>query len=46
MQNKYEVIGVVGEGAYGIVYKCKDRDTKEFVAIKIMFCRHTTKIWL
>ena len=34
MQNKYEVIGVVGEGAYGIVYKCKDRDTKEFVAIK------------
>ena len=34
MQNKYEVIGVVGEGAYGIVYKCKDRDTKEYVAIK------------
>lgn len=23
--NKYEVISVVGEGAYGIVLKCKNR---------------------
>ena len=34
MQNKYEVIGIVGEGAYGIVYKCKNKETGEFVAIK------------
>ena len=34
MQNKYDVIGVVGEGAYGIVYKCRNKETKEFVAIK------------
>ncbi|MCQ2820818.1 MAG: CDKL family serine/threonine-protein kinase [archaeon] len=34
MQNKYEVLGVVGEGAYGIVYKCKNRQNGEFVAIK------------
>ena len=34
MHNKYEVLGVVGEGAYGIVYKCKNKETKEFVAIK------------
>ena len=34
MQNKYEVIGIVGEGAYGIVYKCRNKETKEFVAIK------------
>ena len=34
MQNKYEVLGVVGEGAYGIVYKCRNKETKEFVAIK------------
>ena len=27
MQNKYEVIGIVGEGAYGIVYKCKNKET-------------------
>ena len=27
MQNKYEVLGVVGEGAYGIVYKCKNKET-------------------
>ena len=29
MQNKYEVLGVVGEGAYGIVYKCRNKETKE-----------------
>ena len=34
MQNKYEVLGVVGEGAYGIVYKCRNKETGEFVAIK------------
>ena len=34
MQNKYEVLGVVGEGAYGIVYKCKNKETGSFVAIK------------
>lgn len=34
MHNQYEVIGIVGEGAYGIVYKCKNKETNEFVAIK------------
>ena len=34
MQKKYEVIGVVGEGAYGVVYKCKNKETGQFVAIK------------
>ena len=34
MHNKYEVLGVVGEGAYGIVYKCKNKETNDFVAIK------------
>ncbi len=34
MENKYEIIGVVGEGAYGIVYKCRNKETGEFVAIK------------
>jgi len=34
MQNKYEVLGVVGEGAYGIVYKCKNKETGKYVAIK------------
>lgn len=34
MHNQYEVIGIVGEGAYGIVYKCKNKETGEFVAIK------------
>ena len=34
MQNKYEVLGVVGEGAYGIVYKCQNKETGRYVAIK------------
>ena len=24
--NKYEILGIVGEGAYGIVYKAKNKD--------------------
>lgn len=27
--NKYEIIGIVGEGAYGIVYKAKNKETNE-----------------
>ena len=34
MKKKYEVLGVVGEGAYGIVYKCKNKETGHYVAIK------------
>lgn len=25
--NKYEIIGIVGEGAYGVVYKAKNKET-------------------
>jgi len=25
--NKYEIINIVGEGAYGIVYKAKNKET-------------------
>lgn len=32
--NKYEVLGVVGEGAYGVVLKCRNKETTEVVAIK------------
>ena len=37
--NKYEVLGVVGEGniflgAYGVVLKCRNKDSNEIVAIK------------
>jgi len=27
--NKYEVLGIVGEGAYGVVLKCKHKETGE-----------------
>ncbi|XP_058941068.2 cyclin-dependent kinase-like 5 [Pocillopora verrucosa] len=32
--NKYEVLGVVGEGAYGVVLRCRHKETNEIVAIK------------
>ena len=32
--NKYEIQGIVGEGAYGIVYKAKNKESGELVAIK------------
>jgi cyclin-dependent kinase-like len=32
--NKYEVLGVVGEGAYGVVLKCRNKENGEIVAIK------------
>ena len=25
--NKYDIMGVVGEGAYGVVLKCKNKET-------------------
>ncbi|KAG5899144.1 hypothetical protein JTB14_027337 [Gonioctena quinquepunctata] len=31
---RYEKIAKLGEGSYGIVYKCRNRDTGEIVAIK------------
>ncbi|XP_026191336.1 cyclin-dependent kinase-like 5 [Cyclospora cayetanensis] len=31
---KYKVLGVVGEGAYGVVLKCCNKETGEVVAIK------------
>ena len=34
MKNKYELLGIVGEGAYGIVYKCLNKETNKYVAVK------------
>lgn len=32
--NRYEVLSCVGEGAYGVVLKCRNKETGELVAIK------------
>lgn len=32
--NKYENLGVIGEGSYGIVMKCRHKNSGEIVAIK------------
>lgn len=31
---RYEKMCKLGEGSYGVVYKCRNRDTGEIVAIK------------
>ena len=35
-ENYYDIIGLIGNGAYGFVYKVKDKETNELKAIKIM----------
>lgn len=32
--NKYEILGISGEGAYGVVLKCRNKENSEVVAIK------------
>ena len=34
--NKYEILGIVGEGAYGIVYKAKIKENGEFGKLEIL----------
>ncbi|XP_032888651.1 cyclin-dependent kinase-like 5 isoform X2 [Amblyraja radiata] len=34
VMNKFEVLSIVGEGAYGVVLKCRHKETNEIVAIK------------
>lgn len=35
--NKYEVLGIVGEGAYGVVLKCKHKVSPQSVFFFINF---------
>lgn len=34
MMEKYEKICKIGEGSYGVVFKCRNRETNQLVAIK------------
>ena len=35
--NKYEILGVVGEGAYGVVLKCRNKETNEICMENLIF---------
>lgn len=35
--NKYEILGVVGEGAYGVVLKCKNRENSQICNRTIVY---------
>lgn len=32
--DRYEKLARIGEGSYGVVYKCRDRETGNLVAVK------------
>ena len=34
---KYERVSKIGEGAYGVVFKCRHKETGQIVAIKMFF---------
>ena len=34
LMERYEKLGKLGEGSYGMVFKCRNRDTGQIVAIK------------
>ena len=42
--NKYEVLGIVGEGAYGVVLKCKHKETNE-ISIYAFLAIFLETIW-
>jgi cyclin-dependent kinase-like len=33
--NKYEIIGISGEGAYGVVLKCRNKENAEIGKYKV-----------
>ena len=41
--NKYEILGIIGEGAYGIVYKAKHKDNGDIG--KYVFISHSLSIF-
>lgn len=36
-QDRFQVIGRLGSGAYGIVLKCRDRENDQIVAVKKLY---------
>jgi serine/threonine protein kinase len=41
MDSKYQTLGRIGEGTYGVVFKAKDRESQRVLALKQI--RYTAK---
>lgn len=39
---RFEILGVLGDGAFGVVTKCRDKESNEIVAIKRMKQKYST----
>ena len=37
--DKYEKLGKIGEGSYGVVFRCKHKDTGQVSLLKVTRCR-------
>lgn len=44
INNKYRIIHKIGEGTFGVIYKCQNIRTNEYVAIKVEPIQNGTKL--
>lgn len=40
MESKYQTLGKIGEGTYGVVFKAQDRESQRVLALKQIRCKH------
>lgn len=43
--DKFDIIGIIGEGTYGQVYKARDKDTGRFKKINVILHFEVSGVW-